>query len=183
MGVTSMQGCHLTNQETPLIEIMTIHYVDFIMTTMASQITSLTIVYSTIYSDADQRKHQSSASLAFVWGIHRDRWIPRTKGQLRGKCFHLMTSSCYLQNGNPFIWNFGYQLWFYTKLLKSTCPTGSFTYPGPLGNWMFFSLAYFDLWGAENIIAVQFSHDIMAHGGLTHWDLGMPFDIVDLGQH
>ena len=37
----------------------------------ASQITSLTIVYSTVYSDADQRKHQSSASLAFVWGIHR----------------------------------------------------------------------------------------------------------------
>ena len=36
---------------------------------------------------------QSSASLAFVWGIHRDRWIPRKKGQLRGKCFHLMTSS------------------------------------------------------------------------------------------
>ena len=33
---------------------------------MASQITSLTIVYSTVYSDADQRKHQSSASLAFV---------------------------------------------------------------------------------------------------------------------
>ena len=63
------------------------------MTTIASQITSLTVVYSTVYSDADQRKHQSSASLAFVWGIHRDRWIPHTKGQLRGKCFHLMTSS------------------------------------------------------------------------------------------
>ena len=63
------------------------------MTKMASQITSLTVVYSTVYSDADQIKHQSSASLAFVWGIHRDRWIPRTKGQLRGKCFHLMTSS------------------------------------------------------------------------------------------
>ena len=29
-----------------------------------------------------------------MWGIHRDRWIPRTKGQLRGKCFHLMTPSC-----------------------------------------------------------------------------------------
>ena len=41
------------------------------MTTLASQITSLTIVYSTGYSDADQRKHQSSASLAFVRGIHR----------------------------------------------------------------------------------------------------------------
>ena len=63
------------------------------MTTMTSQITSLTVVYSTFYPDTDQTKHQSSASLAFVWGIHRDRWIPRTKGQLRGKWFHLMTSS------------------------------------------------------------------------------------------
>ena len=41
------------------------------MGTMAPQITSLTIVYSTVYSDADQRKHQSSAPLAFAWGIHR----------------------------------------------------------------------------------------------------------------
>ena len=41
------------------------------MGTMASQITILTIVYSTGYSGADQRKHKSSASLAFVWGIHR----------------------------------------------------------------------------------------------------------------
>ena len=48
-----------------------LHYIDVIMTTMASQITSLTVVYSTVYSDADLRKHQSSASLAFVWGIHR----------------------------------------------------------------------------------------------------------------
>ena len=74
-------------------ELDIIHYCDAIMGTVASQITSLTIVYTTVYSDADQSKHQSSASLAFVWGIHRDRWIPRTKGQLRGKCFHLMTSS------------------------------------------------------------------------------------------
>ena len=47
------------------------HYGDVKMGPMASQITSLTIVYSTVYSDADQRKHQSSASLAFVRGIHR----------------------------------------------------------------------------------------------------------------
>ena len=54
------------------------------MTTMASQITSLTVVYSsTVYSGPDQEKHQGSASPAFMWGIHRDRWIPRTKGQLR----------------------------------------------------------------------------------------------------
>ena len=57
------------------------HYSDVIMSTMASQIISFATVYLTVYSDADQNKHQSSASLAFVWGIHRDRWIPRTNGQ------------------------------------------------------------------------------------------------------
>ena len=39
------------------------------MGVIASQITSLTIVYSTVYSDADQRKHHSSAWLALVRGI------------------------------------------------------------------------------------------------------------------
>ena len=57
------------------------HYTDVIMTEGASQITSLTIAYSAVYSGWDQRKHQSSALLAFVRGIHRDRWIPRAKGQ------------------------------------------------------------------------------------------------------
>ena len=47
------------------------NYIDAILTTTASQITSLTIVYSTVYSGADQRKHQSSASLASVRVIHR----------------------------------------------------------------------------------------------------------------
>ena len=48
-----------------------IHYNDVIMGTMAFQITSLRIVYSTVYSGADQRQDQRSASLAFVRGIHR----------------------------------------------------------------------------------------------------------------
>ena len=47
------------------------HYTDVTMSPMASQITSLGIVYSTVYSGADQRKHQSSASLTFVRRIHR----------------------------------------------------------------------------------------------------------------
>ena len=47
------------------------HYNDVIMGAIASHITSLTIVYSTVYSGADQRKHESSASLAFVRRIHR----------------------------------------------------------------------------------------------------------------
>ena len=47
------------------------YYSDIIMSAMASQIINLMIVYSTIYSGTDQRKLQSSMSLAFVWGIHR----------------------------------------------------------------------------------------------------------------
>ena len=50
------------------------------MGAMGSQITSLMIVYLTVYSGADQRKHQSSASLAFV-EFTGDRWITRTNGQ------------------------------------------------------------------------------------------------------
>ena len=53
------------------------HYSDVKMGTIASQITDVLIVYSTVCSDADQRKHQSSASLAFVRGIRR----ALTKGQ------------------------------------------------------------------------------------------------------
>ena len=75
------------------------HYNHVIMTMMASQITSLTVVYSTVYSDADQRRHQSSASLAWCgeftgtgefpvqrasfaknvsiwWGLHDDFPVP-----------------------------------------------------------------------------------------------------------
>ena len=47
----------------------------------------------TFCSGADQRKHQSTASLTFVRGIHWWPVVPLTKGQWRGKCFHLMTSS------------------------------------------------------------------------------------------
>ena len=47
------------------------HYIDVIMDAIASQITSLTIVYLIVYSCGDQRKHQNSTSLAFVRGIHR----------------------------------------------------------------------------------------------------------------
>ena len=62
---------------TPFIiirDVRFIHHNDVIMDVMASQINSLRIVYSTVYSvysGADQRQYQSSASLAFVRGIHR----------------------------------------------------------------------------------------------------------------
>ena len=68
------------------------HYSDVIMSAMAYHITSLMIVYSTVYSGANQRKHQSSVSWP-LWGeFTGDQWIPHTNGQWRRKCFHLMTS-------------------------------------------------------------------------------------------
>ena len=57
------------------------------MSTIASEITSLTIVYSTVYPGADQRKHQSSASLAFVRGIHRGPVNSPHKGPVTRKMF------------------------------------------------------------------------------------------------
>ena len=48
-----------------------VHYSDVSMSAMAYQITGVSIVYSTVCSGANERKHQRSASLAFVWGIHR----------------------------------------------------------------------------------------------------------------
>ena len=64
-----------------------IQYGDVIMSTMASQITSVSTVYSTVCSNADQRKHQSSAPLAFVRGIHRWPGNSPHKGPVTRKTF------------------------------------------------------------------------------------------------
>ena len=68
---TSMRSRHIPPKLYSYKKIWNSHQNDVIMSAMASQITNLTIVCSTVYSGADQRKHQSSASLAFVRGIHR----------------------------------------------------------------------------------------------------------------
>ena len=59
------------------------------MSTMASHISSLAIVYSIVYSDADQRKHLSSASLAIVRGIYRWPVNSPHKGPVKRKMFLL----------------------------------------------------------------------------------------------
>ena len=55
-----------------MLRILITHYSDVTMGAIASQITSLTTVYSTVYSEQVKEIHQSSASLAFVWGIQRE---------------------------------------------------------------------------------------------------------------
>ena len=64
-----------------------LHYYEGIMIAMASKITSLAIVYSTVCSSYDQRKHQSPASLAFVRGIHRWPVNSPHKGPVTRKMF------------------------------------------------------------------------------------------------
>ena len=67
------------------------------MGVIAYQITSLTIVNSTVYADADQRKHESSASLAFVWGIHRGQVNSPHKWSVTRKMlpfYDVITRSC-----------------------------------------------------------------------------------------
>ena len=63
ISLTTHPPQHLTSH---LLQLS--HYSDVIMGTTASQITSFTFVLSTVYSGTDERKHQSSASLAFVRG-------------------------------------------------------------------------------------------------------------------
>ena len=80
------------------------HYNDVVKSTIASQITSLTIVYSTVYSGAGQRNHQSSALLAFVRGIHRWPMNSPHKWPITRKMFPfddvIMMEHYYSQKGN-----------------------------------------------------------------------------------
>ena len=87
----------LSNPHPWPVEGYSVHYSDVTMGEMTSQITSLTIVYSTVYSGADQGKHQSSASLSFVRGSHRWPVNSPHKGLVTWKMFPfddvIMTSS------------------------------------------------------------------------------------------
>ena len=108
-----MSVCLHARDETPSVEVITksdlssklVHYSDVIKHAMASQIASLAIVYSTVHSGADQRKHQSSASLAFVREIH---WWPLNsprKGPISRKKVFIwwrhngVTGTCLIQIG------------------------------------------------------------------------------------
>ena len=88
------------------------HYGDVIMGEIASQITSLAIVYSTVYADVDQRKHQRSASLAFVRGIHRGPVNSPHKWPVTRKMFPFddVIMRCYSLSSNHLDFNM-FNLW------------------------------------------------------------------------
>ena len=80
-------ACICMSPDTEFISLAVTHYSVVIMSMMASQITSPTIVYFTVYSGADQRKYQSSTSLAFVRGIRRWPGNSPHKGPVTRKMF------------------------------------------------------------------------------------------------
>ena len=123
----------------PVLKDARVHYGDVIMGVLASQITSLAIVFSTVHSGADQRKHQSSTSLAFVRGIHRRPMNSPHKWPVTRKMFpFLMTSS-----------------WI------SVCFHHSATHVGLLvnrsGQWMWSHVKFY---GRSSSISVVYSKDI-----------------------
>ena len=86
-SVTAMfEGCQEIGNE--MLFLCWRHYCDAIMSTLASKITGVSIVFSSVCSGAYQRKHQSSVSLAFVTGE-----FPSQRASDAEKYFHLMTSS------------------------------------------------------------------------------------------
>ena len=91
------------------LDALTHHYNDVIMDMLASQITSLSIVYSTVYSDADKKKHQSSASLAFVRRIHHWPVNSPHKWPVTRKMFPsddvIMTPACTQMDQLYSLWN------------------------------------------------------------------------------
>ena len=86
----NLEGKEMTNMQCKTLFVRVLrksHYTDVIMSVMASQITSLTIVYLTVYPRRRSKKNQSSASLAFVRGIHRSPVNSPHKGPVTRKMF------------------------------------------------------------------------------------------------
>ena len=102
------------------------------MEAIASQITSLTIVYSIVYSDADQRKYQSSASLAFVWGIHRGPVNSPHKWPVTRKMFPF-DDVIMFQVG----WNDGVSYQFLSPITDLEAYAGNSNHPFQPGKWVF----------------------------------------------
>ena len=75
-GVTGHTVGRGTHWKTKKARVAVTHYSDVIMSAMASQITSVSIFYSTVCSDADQRKHKAPRHWP-LWGefIGDDRWF------------------------------------------------------------------------------------------------------------
>ena len=106
----------------PCIYLNLVHYSNVIMSAMASQMTGVSIACSAVCSDTDQRKHQSSSSLAFERGIHRWSVDSPHKGPVTRKMFPFDDVLMWFivnritKNNRNFNWNWK----MYFKKIQST---------------------------------------------------------------
>ena len=122
------------------------YYSDVIMGTMASQITSISIVYSNVSSGADQIKHQSSASLALVRGIHRSPVNSPYKWPVTRKMFPYDDVIMFCLFSLPFVGN-GWDWWSHA-CIKSKPRTGCVD---SIGELCYHGLTRYDVYTAVNI--------------------------------
>ena len=119
-----------TNDEANATHIRRNHYSDVIMGEMAFQITGVSIVYSTVYLGANQRKQQGSASLTFVIGIHRWPVNSQHKGASNTENVsiwwrhHDDNSSCGRQIWISPIWWVQNEMRCWISLIQWICGTG-----------------------------------------------------------
>ena len=98
------------------VSISSLYYGDIMMSAISSQITSVLIVCSTVFACADQRKYQSSASLAFVRGIHKRQVDSLYKGPVTLKMFDVYIRFQSWYNGFATIlctWHHDHAVWSY----------------------------------------------------------------------
>ena len=119
-----------------------LHYNDVIMGAMASQITSLTIVCSNIYSGSDKRKHQSPASLAFVRGIHRWPVNSPHKRPVTRKMFPF--DDVIMRNGWQHGWYNNMEIWAITVWIYACNCT-------PITDWNYYGLRLLSRFFTSNV--------------------------------
>ena len=122
------------------------HYIDIMMSAMASQITGVLIVCSAVCSSEYQRKHQSSASLTFVRGIHRWPVDYPHKGPVTRKMF-------------PFddgIMGVGFMHWLHITMVYNTIPLSVIIYYNQFNSQAFWNNRWLMLWAAPIKVSVWF---------------------------
>ena len=159
------------------------------MSVMASQIISLTIVYWIVYSGADQRKHQSSASLAFMRGIHRWPVNPPHKGPVTRSMFPfddvvMIQHTDVSWTSWELILDFGHRLLIFLILATfRLCESGKFAISGhflenTMGNGLKFGML---VYSGHPQNRLDFDHGMLIFR--THGTNGLKFDLLMYPDH
>ena len=161
------------------------HYIDTIMSSMASQIPSLAMVYSTVYLGADQRKHQISTSLAFVRGIN---WWPVNslhKGPVTCKMFPsddiIMNTHMLVIHLFQFL-----SIYFFLSISVFECIHEYWCIESMFSNWEYDGWALLVQWGRDKmaeILQTTFSNalpwiKIYVLWLIFHWSLFLRFQLI-----